>query len=351
MRINESVFRKILREEARRVLNEAEGTPPAAAPAGATPAGGTGAVSGPATAAATRSLTEATARHAAAYKAAEDQAIRLVALDQNLGLKVKTGIFKLKDPNSPDFATLQAAVDRAGARGTAKGVAGQNLMLFATLATGNPVSDWKVAVKALGYQSQIGAEAAKLDDPSKIVNPDAALKSLIGTATTMGSGFSNAVLTLFGTGEGVRTAAGAMAPKAGAAVAPAPGTAPAAAGPAKDWPGYNVKVRDGGRLNAAWTDFVTSPANKQGYNASFGSFVKFYNASIKQQGVKAISPENMRAQLRKLIADAGLTPVTIAPDTSVPNLGGGALQGVEANAAAQAAATAASMQNVRAPIR
>ena len=98
-----------------------------------------------------------------------------------------------------------------------------------------------------------------------------------------------------------------------------------AAGPAKDWTGYNVKVKDGGRLNTAWTDFVTSPANKQGYNASFGSFVKFYNASIKQQGVKAISPENMRAQLRKLIADAGLTPVTPATPADV-NLGGGALQ-------------------------
>jgi len=322
MRINESTFRKILREEARRALNEVEGAPPV--PAVATPAGGTGAVSGPATAASTGALTGAAARHAAAYKAADDQAIRLVGLDQTLGLKVKAGIFKLKDPNSPAFATLQTALKLATGRGTAQGVAGQNLMLFATLATGKSVSDWKVAVKELGYQAQIGVEAAKLDDPSKIVNPDAALKSLIGTATTMGSGFSTAMLTLFGTGEEVRTAAGAMAPKAGAAVAPAPGTAPAAAGPAKDWPGYNVKVKDGGRLNTAWTDFVTSPANK-GYNASFGSFVKFYNASIKQQGVKAISPENMRAQLRKLIADAGLTPVTPATTTPDVNLGGGAL--------------------------
>lgn len=321
MRINESTFRKILREEARRTLNEVEGTPPAAA---AIPTGGAGAVSGPATAAASGALTGATARHATAYKTADDQANRLVGIDQALGLKVKAGIFKLKDPASPAAATLQTALKLATGRGTAQGVAGQNLMLFATLATGKAVSDWKVAVKDLGYQAQVGVEAAKLDDPSKIVNPDAALKSLIGTATTMGSGFSTAVLTLFGAGEVVKTAAGAMAPTAGAPGAPAPGTAPAAAGPAKDWTGYNVKIKDGGNLNTAWTDFVTSPANKQGYNASFGSFVKFYNVSIKQQGVKAISPENMRAQLRKLIADAGLTPVTPAAAPDV-NLRGGAL--------------------------
>ena len=321
MRINESTFRKILREEARRTLNEVEGTPPAAA---AIPTGGAGAVSGPPTAAASGALAAATAAHDAAYKTASAEGNRLVGINTEMGMPVNAGISKLKDPKSPAVATLQSALSLASGRGTAQGVAGRNLMLFATLATGKPVSDWKVAVKALGYQAQIGVEAAKLDDPSKITNPDPALKSLIGLATTMGDKFNAAVTALIGTSQAVKTAAGSMAPTAGAPGAPAPGTAPTA-GPTKDWSGYNSKVKNGTAVNSAWTDFTTSPANLQGYNASFGSFVKFYNALIKKQGVKFISPDSIIQQLRKLIADAGLTPVTPATTTPDVNLGGGAL--------------------------
>lgn len=322
MRINESTFRKILREEARRTLNEAEGTPPAAA---AIPTGGTGAVSGPPSAAASGALTAATAAHDAAFKAADEEGNRLVGIDSALGLKVKAGIYKLKDPKSPAGATLQSALSSATGRGTAQGVAGRNLILFATLATGKAVSDWKVAVKGLGYEKQIGTEAAKLDDPSKITNPDPALKSLLSLATAASDNFNAAVTKLIGTSAAVKAAEGSLAPTAGAPAPPAPGTAPTAGGPAKDWSGYNAKVKNGAAVNSAWTDFTTSQANTQSYNASFGSFVKFYNASIKKQGVKAISPDSIIQQLRQLIAAAGLTPVTPITTTPDVSLGGGAL--------------------------
>jgi hypothetical protein len=368
MRINESVFRKILREEARRVLNEAEGTPPAAAPAGAiaTPAGGAGAVSGPPTAAASGALTAAQASHDVAFKAAQVEGNRLVGLIAGkgpaaqylvspLGLGVGRGISKLKDPKSPEATNLQTAVSQASGRGTAQGVAGRNLMLFAALVTGRPISDWKAAVKALGYTSALSADASKLDDPSKIANPDPGLKSLIDIANAMGDQFNTAVTALLGTSQGVKAAAAGAVPKAAPAGAPAPGTAPAAAaGPAKDWSGYNSKVKNGAAVQGAWTEYITK-VTPQGFNASFGSFVKYYNALIKQMNVKYLSPDQMIKHLKDKVAaaaaTAGLTPVTIAPDTSVPSLGGGALQGVEANAAAQAAANAASIQNLRTPNR
>ena len=354
MRINESVFRKILREEARRVLNEAEGTPPAAAPAGAvaTAPGASAVAAGPATAQATQAVTAAQAAHDAAFKAAQVEGNRLVGLIANkgpaaeylvspLGLKVGAGISKLKDPKSTEVTNLQTAVDQASGRGTAQGVAGRNLMLFATLATGKPVSDWKAAVKALGYTSALSINDSRLDDPSKIASPPG-LKSLIDIANAMGDRFNTAVNTLVGTSQGVKAAASSAVPKAAPTGAPAPGTAPAAAGPAKVWPGYISKVKNGAAVQQAWSDFTTSLANTQGYNAGFGSFVKFYNALVKQQGGKAILPDKMIEQLRNLIANAGPAPVTIPPDTSVPNLGGGVIQGVDSTRAAMDAATTAS---------
>jgi hypothetical protein len=364
MRINESVFRKILREEARRVLNEATtGDATAAAPAGATasPVGGARAVAGPPTAAASGDLAAATAQHDTAYKAADAESNRLIAsidskgpaarpLMTSLGLPVKAGIGKLKDSKSPEAATMQTAISLASGRGTAGGP-GANLILFATLAKGKAYSDWHVAVRDLGYTEALSAADANQDDPSKITSGSPGLKALISLATEMGNPFSSAVIKLLGTSQAVKTAAGSMAPKAAPAGAPAPGTARAAAGPPKDWPGYISKVRNGAAVQQAWSDFAISTANTQGYSGGFGSFVKYYNALIKQMNVKFISPEKMVEQLRKLIADGGLTPVTIAPDTTVPSLGGGALQGAEANAAAQAAANAASMQSLRTPSR
>lgn len=359
MRINESVFRKILREEARRVLNEDEGTPPAAAPAGAvaTTPGASAAAAGPATAQAAQAVTAAQAAHDAAFEAAQVEGNRLVQLIdskgpaarylvQPLGLGVVRGIGKLKDPNSSAFANLQNAVSLASGRGTAQGVAGRNLMLFATLATGKPISDWKVAVKELGYTSFLTIAASKLDDPSKITSPDPGLKSLIDIATAMGDQFNTAVTKLVGTSQGVKAAAASAVPKAGTVQAPAPGTAPAAAGPAKDWSGYNSKVKNGAAVQQAWSDFSTSAANTQGFNASFGSFVKYYNALIKQMNVKYLSPDQMIKHLKDKIAGAGagagLTPVTLPVDTSVPDLGGGSVTGVDSTRAAMDAATAAS---------
>ena len=363
MRINESVFRKILREEARRVLNEAEGTPPAAAPAGAvaTAPGAAAVAAGPATAQATQAVTAAQAAHDAAFKAAQAEGNRLVGLIAGkgpaaqylvspLGLGVGAGISKLKDPKSTEAANLQTAVSQASGRGTAQGVAGRNLMLFATLATGKPVSDWKAAVKALGYTSALSVDASRLDDPSKIASPPG-LKSLIDIANEMGDRFNTAVNTLVGTSQGVKASASSAVPKAAPAGAPAPGTAPAAAGPAKDWSGYNSKVKNGAAVQQAWSDFSTSAANTQGFNASFGSFVKYYNALIKQMNVKYLSPEQMIKHLKDKVAaaaaGAGLAPVTIAPDASVPNLGGGSLQGLDQNAAALADMTKQAFANVR----
>lgn len=365
MRINESVFRKILREEARRALNEAEGTPPAAAPTGAvaTAPGASAVAAGPVTAQAAQAVTAAQAAHDAAFKAAQAEGNRLVGLIagkgpaaqylvQPLGLGVGGGISKLKDPKSPEVANLQTAMQNASGRGTAQGVAGRNLALFATLATGKPVSDWKAAVKALGYTSALSVDASKLDDPSKITKPDPGLKSLIDIANEMGDQFNAAVTALVGTSQGVKAAAAGAAPKAGAAQAPAPGTAPAAAGPAKDWSGYNSKVKNGAAVQQAWSDFSTSAANTQGFNASFGSFVKYYNALIKQMNVKYLSPDQMIKHLKDKIAaaaaGAGLTPVTPVTDFPVAPIQGGALQGVEANAAAVKASAEQALANLRA---
>ena len=359
MRINESVFRKILREEARRVLNEAEGTPPAAAPAGAaaTPAGGAGAVSGPPTAAASGTLTAAKASHDAAYKAADEQSDRLIAaidkkgtaaqpLMASLGLPVKAGIGKLRDPNSPAYTNFEAAVRRVSQLGTAQGAAGPVLVMFAALVTGKTVQSWQEAVKLLGYNESLSTASARVDNPSKITDGSPGLKALIALATEMGGQFNTAVTPLLGTSQGVKAAAAGAVPKAAPAGAPAPGTAPAAAGPAKDWSGYNSKVKNGAAVQQAWSDFSTSAANTQGFNASFGSFVKYYNALIKQMNVKYLSPDQMIKHLKDKVAaaaaGAGLAPVTIAPDTAVPSLGGGRLQGLEANKAALDADTAAS---------
>jgi hypothetical protein len=347
MRINESTFRKILREEARRALHEVEGTPPAAAPAGAVatnPAAQT--VYTAPTAAASGAVTTAKANHETAYKAADAESDRLVQvisnkgpaaqpLVQSVGLAVKAGVGQLKDPNSPMFATLQKAVSLSSGRGTAQGAAGSNLMLFATLATGKAYSSWRDAAKAFGYTDALSVTDAKQDDPSKITSDSPGLKALIGIANEMGPQFNTAVTKLIGTSQAAKAAATAAAGTPSPGGAPAPGTAAKQPqGPARNWNEYSTRVKNGAAVSKAWSEWVKNPNANIGnlYDASFGSFVSYYNIMVKQKNVKYLSPDQIVKILNDDAANSGkpvpgLSPVTPAPNPPFQGLGGGRLVG------------------------
>jgi hypothetical protein len=84
-------------------------------------------------------------------------------------------------------------------------------------------------------------------------------------------------------------------------------------------------VKNGQAVNKAWTDFVVSTANTSGSTADFGSFVKYYNALVKQTGVKALSPDQMIKHLRDKIAAVASGVPAIPAAGAGPALTGGQL--------------------------
>lgn len=87
--------------------------------------------------------------------------------------------------------------------------------------------------------------------------------------------------------------------------APAPAPAPAA-GPAKDWPSYVAATPAGGAaVRAAWAAYAAA----MGVNAGFGSFARWYQANAK-----GLNPSQTAAKLAKprpaAAGGAGTPPVT-----------------------------------------
>jgi len=312
MRINESTFRKIIREEARRVLREAgEGT-----------GVGMNMVQAAYDANATTVLPNGTKIQQVAlkndpfngylsnYRAAEKQVQKSVATlpggkNGDAGSRASTGFYAFaKTGSKSPFAQRIIAVK--GMNLTPGGKARAILAIFA--GSKNLESSWdKAGGASLGIDMQLSPTDAlvkSFDDPQGFI------EQIVSMASFDVEGETKRVLAK-------PEAAGSVSGVPGEMEVSSP-TAPAAPGksPTKDWNTYLSKTPKGGaEVKAAWEAYSSSTGAK----ADFGAFAKWWSDRKKQNPSWKGDPAATVSYLKSMTRQGGALKVG---DVSAPKVPG-----------------------------
>lgn len=302
MNINESKFRKIIREEARRVLREAgEG-------AGV----GMNMVQAASDAAATTILPDGTKVQSFAlqndpfngylsnYRAAEKQVQKSVATlpggkNGDAGSRTSNGfyVFAKTGSRSP---LAQSIIAVKGANLNPAGKARAILAIFA--GAKNLESSWdKAGGASLGIDMQPAPTTALVNS---FVAPQGFIDQIISMASFDVAGETKRVLAKPEAAGSVTGVPGEMEVSAA--------TAPAAPGksPTKDWNTYLSKTpKDGAEVKAAWEAFSRSTGAK----ADFGAFAKWWSDQKKQNPSWKGDPAATISYLRTMTRQGGALKV------------------------------------------